>query len=150
MLMVIWVAILMAALAFFGLMPFILETQGVSGSLARRDLNISNTDTSGLKSLVEGFQYVTTSSFLRWMAISALVLIAINTIVEYEVAELIVQFDFIKTTEDYSSFTATIDGITNVFVLIFQFTLFNVILRRIAYYCIVWICELSRCPPCDS
>lgn len=131
MLMVIWVAILMAALAFFGLMPYILETQGVSRSLSRRDLNVSNIDTSGLKSLVEGFQYVTTSSFLRWMAISALVLIAINTIVEYEVAELIVQFDFIQSPEDYSSFTATIDGITNVFVLIFQFTLFNVILRRI-------------------
>jgi len=131
MLMVIWVAILMAALALFGLMPFILETRGVGDSMTRRDINISNADVSGLKSLTEGFRYVVTSSFLRWMAISALVLIAVNTIVEVEVAELIRGFDFVQTTEDFSSFTATIDGITNVFVLIFQFTLFNVILRRI-------------------
>ena len=131
MLMVIWVAILMATLALFGLMPFILTTRGVDTSLTRRDSNISNVDTSGLKSLMEGFQYVMTSSFLRWMAISALVLIAVNTILEFEVAELIRGSEFIRTAEDFSSFTAMIDGITNTFVLVFQFTLFNVILRRI-------------------
>lgn len=133
MLMVIWVASVIAATALFGLMPFILETQGVADSLSRRTM--ITTDTSGLKSLAEGLQYVIGSSFLRWMAISALVLIAINTIVEFKVASLITDLDFIKTSSDpkqaFSSFTAFIDGLNNVFVLIFQFTLFNVILRRI-------------------
>jgi HEAT repeat protein len=131
MLMVIWVAIIMAVMALFGLMPLILKKQGGTDSLARRNTNIIVADTSGLKSLEEGFRYVMASSFLRWMAVSALVLIAINTIVEFEVAELIKGFDFIESTEDFSSFTAMIDGVTNIFVLIFQFTLFNVILRRI-------------------
>lgn len=133
MLMVIWVAIVIGVTALFGLMPFILETQGIKESLARRDTTVN--DISGLKSLSEGFGYVISSSFLRWMAISALVLIGINTIVEFEVAGLIENLDFIEQSADpkqaFSSFTALIDGVTNVFVLIFQFTLFNVILRRI-------------------
>ena len=43
--------------------------------------------------------------------------------------------DFVQTSADpertFASFTAFIDGVTNVFVLIFQFTLFGIILRRI-------------------
>jgi HEAT repeat protein len=127
-LMVIWIVILITAFVLFRFMPAILRTRGAVESYVRRDA-ITSANVSGLKSLTEGFQYVITSSFLRWMAISALVLITVNNIVEYEVAQLISQFA--ETTEDFSSFTATIDGITNVFVLIFQFTLFNVILRRI-------------------
>lgn len=131
---VIWVAILIAATALFGLLPFILEMRGVADeSLTRRTIN--HNETSGVKSLVEGFEYVISSSFLRWMAISALVLIAVNTIVEYETAELISELPFVRESADpqnvFASFTATIDGISNVFVLIFQFTLFNIILRRI-------------------
>lgn len=135
MMMVIWVAIIMGMTALFGLMPFILETQGVQDSLGRRDTNLSSAETSGVKSLTEGFRYVVSSSFLRWMAISALVLITVNTIVDVEVSDLIKGLDFIQASADptqaFASFTALIDGFTNVFVLVFQFTLFNVILRRI-------------------
>lgn len=131
MLMVIWVAMILAVTALFGLMPFILEKQGVDDSLSRRNMNVGTVETSGVKSLVEGFSYVVSSSFLRWMAISALVLIAINTIIDVEVSTLINNLPFIQSSEDFSSFTAFIDGVTNVFVIIFQFTLFNVILRNI-------------------
>ncbi len=134
-LMVIWVAIIVAVTALFGLMPFILKTQGIDDSLTRRNAISNQPESSGLKSLTEGLRYVGTSSFLRWMAISALVLIAVNTIVEFQVAQLINGLEFVQTSNDpqkaFASFTAFVDGATNVFVLIFQFTLFNVILRRI-------------------
>jgi len=130
---VIWIAILIASTALFALLPFILEMRGVAEEpLTRRSAVSNQTETSGIKSLVEGLQYVGASSFLRWMAISALVLIAVNTIVEFRVAELIFQLDSIDGDQTkFATYTATIDGITNVFVLIFQFTVFNIILRRI-------------------
>jgi len=143
---VIWIAMIVAITALFGLMPFILEMRGVANdALTRRNVVSNQTETSGLKSLAEGLQYVGSSSFLRWMAISALVLIAVNTVVEFQVAEMIddvlrQNISSVGMTEEaydqvigreFASYTATIDGVTNFFVLVFQFALFNYILRQI-------------------
>lgn len=128
----LWIAVIVAVTALFGLMPFILETRGIKDDPFTRRRTVSNqSETSGLQSLAEGLQYVGSSSFLRWMAISALILIAVNTLVEYRVALQIESLDFVTNTTEFASFTAMIDGVTNIFVLIFQFTLFNLILRRI-------------------
>lgn len=134
LMMLIWVAIMAFVAVLFGFMPVILRR----GDTTHLDLTrriAGDEDVSGFQSLAEGFRYVATSSFLRWMAISALVLIAISTIVEFEAANLIDQLGFIQNssqpTEAFASFTARIDGFTNAFVLVFQFLLFNRILRRI-------------------
>jgi len=88
---------------------------------------------SNFSNLLEGFRYVTDSPFMRWMAISALLVIALNTLTDYQ-ASLIIQQHF-STAEDpvtaFANFTAFWDGVSNIIALLLQLLVFNSIMERL-------------------
>ena len=139
----IWLLLLVILLMFFITMPLLTrcrqktEQGSTSGRLAvtrnHRYHEPLQKTTSLLASLREGFQYVAQSSFLRWMAISAFVMVGINTLVQYHASGVIEQA--VAGAENpeiaFSTFTANLDGISNLIALLFQFLAFGWILRRV-------------------
>jgi HEAT repeat protein len=90
---------------------------------------------SNFNSVTEGLNYVRESSFIRWMAFSALLVIALNTLTDFEASRIIESADFIANsdnpTEAFANFTAFWDGISNVLVLVLQLFVFSTIMEKL-------------------
>jgi HEAT repeat protein len=93
----------------------------------------SKDSTSLFGGLLDGFRYTTGSAFMRWMAISALLLIAINTISEYQTS-VIFKESFANSSDpvaDFRNYTGQLEGIGNLVALVIQLFVFNALMNRI-------------------
>jgi HEAT repeat protein len=77
----------------------------------------------------EGYRFVVGSVYLRWMAISALLLAALLTLIEYRGSQILLAE--LKTTADIANFIGTLNGVGNLIVLPIQLFLLSRIINRI-------------------
>lgn len=94
---------------------------------------------SNFDRVAEGLSYVRQSSFIRWMAFSALLVIALNTLTDFEASRIIesaiANGDIIVSsnnpTEAFANFTAFWDGASNVLVIVLQLFVFSTIMEKL-------------------
>lgn len=94
---------------------------------------IERTASSGAaNTLREGLRHVFGSSFLRWMAFSALVVIAINTLTEYYTSTLFKEalINAPDPARAIGNATATLDALGNLAGLLIQLFIFASIMKR--------------------
>ncbi|HSH02518.1 MAG TPA: HEAT repeat domain-containing protein [Anaerolineae bacterium] len=84
---------------------------------------------SYFEEMKEGFVYVRQSDLLRWMSVSALVLILLFTMLEYLVGQTLEQE--LGTTAQITDFLGTLTTISNIFILFTQLFLLNRIVTRL-------------------
>jgi HEAT repeat protein len=129
--MIIWIMTLLLIALLVWLMPyFIRETKtGPKLTLSQTGLSAAKPHASYLDNIREGFRYVTQSTFLRWMALSTLVLMTLTTFVQYQTS-VILQTQ-LQTTERISTFIGTLTGLVNLIMLPILLFLFNRIIGRL-------------------
>lgn len=79
---------------------------------------------SGISSLIEGIQYLYKSSFVGWMAFSALLVIAINTLTEEQTNQIISAY-VNNDKAAFANFTAFWDGVSNIVAVFLQLFVFT-------------------------
>ena len=85
--------------------------------------------TSYFDNIREGYRFVVGSVYLRWMAISALLLAALLTLIEYRGSQILLAE--LKTTADIANFIGMLNGVGNLIVLPIQLFLLSRIINRI-------------------
>lgn len=93
---------------------------------------VARAQASPFSSLTEGLRYVWVSPFLRWMALSALVVIAINTMVEYQTSAIFKASlpAGVDQAREIATYTATLEAVGNLVALAIQLFAFNALMRR--------------------
>ena len=71
-----------------------------------------------LDNLREGYHYVAQSLYLRWMAVSTLILMLLFTFLQYQTSQILL--DELQTTQNIANFIGRLTGITNMIILPFQ------------------------------
>ena len=99
---------------------------------------------SNFSNLMEGIQYLFNSSFVAWMAVSALLVIGLNTLTEYQASEII--RDYVADRDDptaaFAEFTAFWDGISNLAAIFLQLFVFNRLMDQIGLRSMIMIYPL--------
>ncbi len=121
--LVAWVALLGASFLFLS------GSNRPSASVIDHSKSIK----SPVAFLSEGIKAVFASHFARWMAIAALLVIAINTLTEYQVSLLLREHfqDSSDPVRNFSSFTAQIESLSNIVAFVFQLFIFGEITKRV-------------------
>ncbi|MBN1993217.1 MAG: HEAT repeat domain-containing protein [Anaerolineae bacterium] len=109
-----WLLTHLAMMAVVWLLPYILQgrqagakTPVGAGSLQQQPSYLDN--------VKEGFRYTTQSTFLLWMAISTLLLMALLALLEYRSTELLLrEYD---NAAEFAAFLAGLSAIANFFVV---------------------------------
>ena len=77
----------------------------------------------------EGFQYVSHSNYLRWLAISTFLMVIVFALLNYEGGMIFAQQ--FKSRAEMSNFIGTLNGLTNLVMLPVQLFLFSRVVSRI-------------------
>ena len=85
--------------------------------------------TSYFDNIREGYRFVVGSVYLRWMAISTLLLAALLTLIQYRGSQILLAE--LKTTADIANFIGMLNGVGNLIVLPIQLFLLSRIINRI-------------------
>lgn len=119
-------------LAIVGLLLWLTSRQVNPAEGAITSGSESTASTGAASTLREGLRYVFGSSFLRWMAFSALVVIAINTLTEYYTSTLFKEalINAPDPARAIGNATATLDAIGNLAGLLIQLFIFGSIMKR--------------------
>jgi HEAT repeat protein len=120
MIIVVWLLTHTAVMGLTWLMPHILKEartvqSGYTSSLVVKESREKRP--SYLENLREGFRYTTQSTYLRWMAVSTLLLMVLMALLEYRSSQLLlVEYG---TIEALAAFIGVLVGVANVFILLF-------------------------------
>ncbi len=130
-----WLGTILIIALIAWLMPYLLKEGKTTGLQPVYNSNEAAPTTPGkttvpyLDSLREGFYYVIRSNYLRWLAISTLVLTALFTLLKYQIgAMLLAEFE---TEVGISNFTSQLTWIANVVMLFVQLFLLNRLIGQI-------------------
>lgn len=130
----IWLGALLVVAILAWLMPYLLKEQKFTGEFLKQSASQYPTTTehphrSHLGNIREGYRYVIESSFLRWLASSALLLMLLLTLVQYQTSEILL--DTFKTTENFSAFTGRLSGLAYLVLLPIQLFVLSRIIGRV-------------------
>ncbi|MBI1880651.1 MAG: hypothetical protein HYR94_20945, partial [Chloroflexi bacterium] len=131
--MLMWLSTLFAMALLAWLMPYLLKEDKTAGE----QLGYSSDATPGagksslsyLDSLREGYHYVIRSTYLRWLAISALLLMILFALLQYLTGQILL--DELKTEVGISDFTGLLTWVANLIMLPLQLVLLNRIIGQI-------------------
>jgi HEAT repeat protein len=129
-----WLGTVLIIASLAWLMPYLLKESKSAGLQPVYNPNKtasapSKTTVSYLDSLREGFHYVIGSTYLRWLVISTLVLMALFTLLKYQIGAMLL--DEFETEVGISNFTSQLTWITNVAMLLVQLFLLNRLIGQI-------------------
>ena len=124
--------LIMALLAW--LMPYLLKQDKLTGRLAGQvTIHTGSPSTakrpSYFDNIREGYQYVSQSTFLRWTALTTLVLIVLLTFFQNQTWRILTA-EF-KTSTDIADFFSEVVWITNLIILPFQLFFLSRIIGRV-------------------
>ncbi|MFN8455664.1 MAG: HEAT repeat domain-containing protein [Anaerolineae bacterium] len=131
----IWLGALLGVALLAWLMPYLLKEQKFAGELPKQSTSPPPSATaehphrSYLGNIREGYRYVVESPFLRWLASSALLLMLLLTLVQYQTSEILLAT--FKTTENLSAFTGRLSGLAYLVLLPIQLFVLSRIIGRI-------------------
>jgi CRP-like cAMP-binding protein len=131
----LWVAtLLMVAGLSWLLKPVIKPGNGPKNFGPEKKQNIISGNSkiehsSYLSNISEGFKYVSTSNYLRWVALSTFLMVIIFAILNYQ-GGLIFQTHF-ATRGEITNFIGTLNGLTSLLMLPVQLFLFSRIIAKI-------------------
>lgn len=109
--LLIWAGALGLAALLVWLLPRLLrEERAITEPSMATTAHISYLD-----NIREGYQYVSRSSFLGWMALSTFLLFLLLTLLNYQTSQILL--DQLKTTAAIANFTAVLTGVVNIFTL---------------------------------
>ncbi|MCX6081344.1 MAG: cyclic nucleotide-binding domain-containing protein [Chloroflexi bacterium] len=77
----------------------------------------------------EGFQYVSSSNYLRWLALSTFLMVIVFALLNYEGGKIFAQQ--FKTRAEMTNFIGYLNGITNLIMLPVQLFLFSRVVTKI-------------------
>ena len=126
-----WVFLLLGIALLSWLMPRLLGERGRDGKDQRGSSTTFGVEenTSYIDNLREGFHFVTNSPFLRWMALSILLLMLLLTFVQYRTSEILLsEFD---SSEQIANFIGILTAVTSIIMLPIQLFLLNRIINRV-------------------
>lgn len=124
----IWLGAILLVMLLIGLMPYIFKGDKTgleqSGDITSTTKSTKpQTHLSYLDNIREGYHYVAQSAFLKWLAISTLLLTALIPFLEFRTSQILLQE--LQTTQAISNFTGTLNGLTNLLVLPIQLLLLS-------------------------
>ncbi len=126
----IWLIMLVIAALTAWLMPYLLKEQTTEGDKAGyAGLSPVAPSTSYLNNIRAGFRYVYQSSFLRWLALAALLTFILLQLINYQALQIL--RNELQTTEDISNFIGRLNAIGNLIALPLQLFLLNRLIGRI-------------------
>jgi CRP/FNR family cyclic AMP-dependent transcriptional regulator len=132
---IVWAAMLTIAASVIWVMPRILREENRMAVASpdyftpRAGTTASKSHLSHLDNIREGYHYVSQSSFLRWMALSTLLIMTLFALLNYEASRII--RDTFQTTQNISNFTGLLTGVANLVMLPVQLFLLSRIIGRI-------------------
>lgn len=130
----IWLGSLLLVALLAWAMPYLLKEQKFTGELLKQPLSqppatVDHSHRSHLGNIREGYRYVIESPFLRWLALSTLLLMLLLTLVQYQTSEILLAT--FKTTENLSAFTGRLSGLAYLVLLPIQLFVLSRIIGRI-------------------
>ncbi len=137
---ILWLVMLLITALLTWLMPYLLKEgktlAGPPGYVTGDSLtNAGKTSPSYLNSIREGYRYVLKSTYLRWLALAALLLMLLLTFVQYETSRILLErlatASELETTKNISNFIARVTWIANLIVLPLQLLLLSRMISRV-------------------
>jgi HEAT repeat protein len=128
---VLWISLLAVVGLLAWLMPFILREQK---SADTHPLGLVTTGdeikhAAYIANLKEGFQFVSQSSYLRWMALSTFLLMMLMAFLHFESSEILERE--LQSVEELSNLVGNLTGFANLIMLPFQLFLLGRIIGRV-------------------
>lgn len=123
----IWAGTLIAAVIMVWLAPRLLK--GDLGPAEPAVIGVAGEAFSYLDNLKEGYRYVTQSSFLRWMALSTLLLMILLALLEYRTGQVLLAE--LGSVQEMSNFFGLLTGVANLIILPIQLFFFSRIIGRL-------------------
>ncbi len=122
----LWLVMLLVMISLVWLMPRVLDT-GHPGAVrlqgALFDWKHSRDN------IVEGYRYVASMSFLRWVGLSTFAMMLLIAFLNYQASKAMLLE--LNTVQQLSNFTGLLDGLSNLVALPFQLFLFSRLISRI-------------------
>jgi HEAT repeat protein len=129
----VWVLMLVAVAALVWVTPQWLRKRGINqGTLEPGEINPTvseGPETSYLGNIREGYNYITQSSLLRWMALSTLLVMAIMALLQYQTSQVLL--DRLVTEENIAEFIGWVYAIGNIIALPLQLFVMSRVIARI-------------------
>lgn len=129
----VWLCTLLIVALLAWLMPYLLREHKTGSESAKYTTPLAaaaeKQRPSHLDNIREGYRYVTESTFLRSLALSALVLLLLHAFLQYQTSQILQ--DQLKTTENFSNFTGRLMGVTYLIMLPIQLFLLSRIIGRV-------------------
>ncbi len=137
---ILWLAMLVMTALLAWLMPYLLKegkTLARQPNYVTSDLitSASKSQASYLDNIREGYRYVLESTYLRWLALGALLLMLLLTFVQYETSKILLErlatTNELETTKNISNFIARVTWIANLIILPLQLLLLSRVIGRV-------------------
>jgi HEAT repeat protein len=125
----VWLATLLVMALLVWLLPRALHDPPAARSVAAGRAPAEEQQGPFLANICEGYRFVAQSSYLRWMALSTLLLMALLTLLEYRGSQILLAE--LKTTEGIANFVGTLNGVGNMIILPIKLFLLSRIINRI-------------------
>ena len=127
----IWLGSLAVTALLAWLMPALLKDEAVPAGQISPDQLVgdSRRSASYLDNVREGFRFVSQSPFLRWLAVSTLLIFILFPLLNYQALQIFQAK--LQTTANISNFIAMLNGLGNLIALPIQLFLLNRLIGRI-------------------
>ncbi|MEP7289977.1 MAG: sister chromatid cohesion protein PDS5 [Chloroflexota bacterium] len=115
--MIVWASALWFVAAGAWLMPRVIKNRAEEDERLQATLPAAQ-GTTYIRNIREGYRYVAQSGFLRWMALSTLLLMVLFTLMTYQTSQILLTQ--LKSVEGMSNFLAYLTAVTNIIMLPIQ------------------------------
>ncbi|MFQ3535395.1 MAG: Npt1/Npt2 family nucleotide transporter [Aggregatilineales bacterium] len=145
-----WISTLVLMAVMVWAMPRILREreQVSSGTLSRPSVSAGGGAGAYIKNIREGYSFVVKSPFLRWMAISTLLLIVLTTLITFQGSAIFVAE--LRDERVIADYLGTLTGLTNLIMLPVQLFLLGRLVQRLGLGTANLIYPLSMLGICGS
>jgi HEAT repeat protein/CRP-like cAMP-binding protein len=125
----LWMGILLVVALLAWLMPHLLKE--TSDAASDMPVGTGAQRTSFIQSVREGYRYVSRSSYLRWLALSTLLVMLLLALVEYRTSEIFVRPGNFTSQKELSSFLGRWSSWASLILLPFQLFALSRLVGRI-------------------
>ncbi len=125
----VWASTLIAVALLTWLMPYLLKQTPAAAT--RSSTRASEQRASFIQNIREGYRHVSQSSFLRWMALSTLLMMLLFALIEYHASDIFIRIGNFASKEELSSALGRWSSWASLILLPFQLFVFSHLVGRI-------------------
>jgi HEAT repeat protein len=125
----IWAGTLVLVIVMVGAMPYLFKKQTAGDSTPAPASGSTHSSLSYRANIQEGYRYIAQSTFLKWLAVSTLIVMTLLTVLEYRTGQILLQE--LGSVQEMANFFGLLTSVANIIFLPIQLLLLSRIISRI-------------------